>query len=294
MTSSVSIAKRKGFVKTPDGHIHYWAVGSREPVLLLHQSPRSVDEYVEVADILSSSKHVIALDALGYGNSDKPPRPYFIEDYARSVVTVMDALELEKASIVGQTFGGLIAAEIAATYPQRVSNLVLFNVFEFNAVARRDLAALEPWRVKDDGSHLHGMWQYAMARIKDPQIAHRLVVDLLKASESTKHGHRAVAEYRPERRWSQIQCPTLLVWGQREMKRLDERGWNTSDATNRMAKAIRNGSASVIPDGGVMFSLEMPGKFAQLVADFLESRRSDKRGPTGVTRKLIRVDRRRK
>ena len=99
MTSSVSIAKRKGFVKTPDGHIHYWAVGSREPVLLLHQSPRSVDEYVEVADILSSSKHVIALDALGYGNSDKPPRPYFIEDYARSVVTVMDALELEKASI---------------------------------------------------------------------------------------------------------------------------------------------------------------------------------------------------
>ena len=256
---------------TADGQIHYRVAGSGNPVLLLHQSPRSSDEYRDVMPILARTKRVIAFDILGYGDSDTPPRPYSIQEFAKTIPVILDALEVEKASLVGQHLGALIAAEAAASFPERTDKLVLVHAFEMNAKARRELVALRPWHMQPDGSHLAEMWEWAMARTTEPQVAHQFVIDLLKAGESNQRGHWAVAEYRLEKRWPMITSPTLLVWGGNELKRLDERGWDASQAVRGIAAAVPNSRRVVVPGVGVLFPNEAPEQFADLILEFLDS-----------------------
>ncbi|MDQ1341649.1 MAG: hypothetical protein QG571_265, partial [Pseudomonadota bacterium] len=65
--------------------------GAGAPLLLLHQTPRSVDEYSEVLPLLARERRVIALDTPGYGCSDRVPGQPSIADYAGAAIDVLDA-----------------------------------------------------------------------------------------------------------------------------------------------------------------------------------------------------------
>ena len=116
---------RKCFVDIPDGQVFYRAGGSGEPILFLHQSPMSSDEFLDILAILAKDYRVLAMDTMGYGNSDTPSHEYEIVDFARSVINFLNALGIQKASIVGHHTGASIAAEVAAAYPERVDKLML-------------------------------------------------------------------------------------------------------------------------------------------------------------------------
>lgn len=74
---------------------------------------------------LASAFQVLGYDQRGLGRTDKPPGPYTMADYAADAVGVMDAVGWERCPIVGVSFGGMVAQELAVTYPERVSALVL-------------------------------------------------------------------------------------------------------------------------------------------------------------------------
>ena len=119
---------RKAYTDIPEGQVHYRTEGNGEAVLILHASPSTSEEYEEMIPILAKGYRVIAMDTLGFGMSDDPPRYYEITDYARSVVSFLDALGIEKTSIVGHHTGSTIAIDIAVSYPQRVDKLILAGV----------------------------------------------------------------------------------------------------------------------------------------------------------------------
>ena len=75
---------KRGYIDIPEGQIHYRTAGSGEPLLLLHRSPSSSEEFGDVIPILARDYWVVAMDTPGYGNSDDPPRVYEIADYARN------------------------------------------------------------------------------------------------------------------------------------------------------------------------------------------------------------------
>ncbi len=58
---------RRAFLDAPEGQIHYRTAGAGRPVLLLHQTPRSSDEYRDVIPILARELRVVAMDTIGYG-----------------------------------------------------------------------------------------------------------------------------------------------------------------------------------------------------------------------------------
>ena len=58
----------------PEGQVHYPAEGTGEPVLLLHMALSSSDEFTRVIPFLSKAYRAIAMDFLGYGDSDEAPR----------------------------------------------------------------------------------------------------------------------------------------------------------------------------------------------------------------------------
>ncbi|MBD0266361.1 MAG: alpha/beta fold hydrolase, partial [Tolypothrix sp. Co-bin9] len=111
---------KREFLDTEDGQILYRIGGEGKPLLLLHQNPRSSDEFVELMSILAKTRRVIAMDFLGLGDSDKPPRLYSIQDYAKTVIALLDELGISSTSILGNHTGAFVAGEVAVAYPQRV------------------------------------------------------------------------------------------------------------------------------------------------------------------------------
>jgi pimeloyl-ACP methyl ester carboxylesterase len=74
---------------------------------------------------LSEYNRYIMLDNRGTGRSDAPTEAYSIPDMAKDVIGLMDALDIDRAHILGQSMGGMIAQEIAIEFPQRVAKLIL-------------------------------------------------------------------------------------------------------------------------------------------------------------------------
>jgi 3-oxoadipate enol-lactonase len=68
---------------------------------------------------------VILFDNRGIGESDVPPGPYTVAEMARDAVQVLDEARVERAHVVGTSLGGMVAQELALSYPERVDRLVL-------------------------------------------------------------------------------------------------------------------------------------------------------------------------
>lgn len=156
----------RGFADTPDGQIHYAMAGEGEPVLLLHQTPRSWDEYREVLPILGTEYWAIAMDTVGFGDSYRLNVPASIEVYARGVIQFMDAMELTRVSLVGHHTGGCIAVEVAATHPERVDALVLSATPYVDAAdreRRKTRPPIDEVETRADGTHLTELWQRRMS-----------------------------------------------------------------------------------------------------------------------------------
>jgi len=77
-----------------------------------------------VLPLLSFEYHALAPDQRGHGDSDKPACCYTADDCAADVNVFMEALGLEKATLVGHSNGGLIAQRVALSYPHRIGRLV--------------------------------------------------------------------------------------------------------------------------------------------------------------------------
>ena len=109
---------RRSFVPVAAGTIHVAQSGAGAPIVLLHQTPRSWDEYRDVVPILGERFHAIAMDTIGFGDSSKPDwEEDTIEMWADAAIGVLDALGLERATFVGHHTGAVTAMEIAASLP---------------------------------------------------------------------------------------------------------------------------------------------------------------------------------
>nr|WP_017742141.1 alpha/beta fold hydrolase [Scytonema hofmannii] len=126
---------KRAFLDTEDGQILYCISGEGSALVLLHQNFRSIDEFRELIPIFARERRVIAMDLLGLGGSDKPPRMYSVEEYAKTVIWLLDELGIKTASILGNHTGAYIAGEVAAAYPERVEKLIICNVDDFNEYA---------------------------------------------------------------------------------------------------------------------------------------------------------------
>jgi 3-oxoadipate enol-lactonase len=96
------------------------------PILLVHGINMSRDVWTEVAGILSATRRVISFDLRGHGRSGKDG-PFTAEDYADDSLSVLDALGIARAHIVGTSFGGSTAAALAVRAPARVATVASFG-----------------------------------------------------------------------------------------------------------------------------------------------------------------------
>lgn len=254
---------RRAYADVPAGQIHYAEVGSGDPVLLLHQTPRSWAEYRDVLPLLGRRRRAIAMDTLGFGDSSPPQGPDTIESFAEGVIQLLDALEIERAALVGHHTGGVIAVEVAATHPERVDRLVLSCTPLVDEQGRRQRPRVDDAPPRSDGSHLVELWRGRQRMYPDDRhdLLAAFVLDALKAGPRAHAGHVAVGRYEMERRLPLLRAPTLLIGAPRDVVYPDLR---------RLAAALPGSRVVEIEGGMVPLPDQLPEEFADCVARFLD------------------------
>ena len=115
------------FIDVEGVRLHYIEQGLGVPVLLIHGAGVSADDYVAsgVMDELAERHRVVAVDRPGYGYSERPAGPWTARRQAELFHAGCDRLGIDRAVIVGHSWGTLVALEMALMHPDRVLGLVL-------------------------------------------------------------------------------------------------------------------------------------------------------------------------
>jgi 2-hydroxymuconate-semialdehyde hydrolase len=118
-------------IKTGNFNTNYHDLGEGETVIFIHGSGPGVTAYANwrlVMPVIGQSYRVVAPDMVGFGYTDRPKGiKYNMDTWVQQMIDLMDALNIEKAHIVGNSFGGALALALVIKYPKRVNKLVLMG-----------------------------------------------------------------------------------------------------------------------------------------------------------------------
>ncbi|MEU3615551.1 alpha/beta fold hydrolase [Streptomyces sp. NPDC006872] len=256
---------RRGYVPSPFGQLHYVEYGTGEPVLMLHQTPRSWTEYLDVLPLVGAAGHrAIAMDTLGFGASAKPDGPHSVERFADGVLALVDALGLDRFHLVGHHTGGVIAVEVAARLQDRVAGLLLSGTPFVDEERRGRAATRKPVDHVDprpDGSHLLELWnrRRGFYRPGEEAALHRFMVDALTVLDRVEEGHLAVTRYRMEERLPYVTARALAVCAPGDhyslpaLEKFAALGWETR----------------VLSGGHVPVPEQLPQEFAEVIREWV-------------------------
>jgi pimeloyl-ACP methyl ester carboxylesterase len=108
-------------------NFHYQQAGEGPDVVLIHGLTGDLSIWLlsQAMGVLGRSFRVTAYDLRGHGYSDVPPSGYTSADQASDALAIMDALKIDRAMLVGHSFGGVIAMHAAVMQPDRIEAVVL-------------------------------------------------------------------------------------------------------------------------------------------------------------------------
>lgn len=271
MSDNPEIGRR---ILTGDFQTNYHDQGSGEPVLLIHGSGPGVSAWANwrlVLPALAERYRVIAPDMVGFGFTERPEGiEYAMDTWCRHALNLLDALDIERAHLVGNSFGGALALALATQHPQRVGRLVLMG----SAGLRFDLT-----------EGLDAVWGYT------PSVANmRTLLDIFAADRSLVTDELADLRYQasirpgvqeayaamfpaPRQRWvDALATPETAI---RELDRevLIVHGRDDAviplDCSLRLHRLIRQSQLHVFGPCGHWSQIEHSTRFNRLVADFL-------------------------
>ncbi len=221
---------------------------------------------------LSNRARVITYDLLGHGDCRKPDRDISLTDYAEQLRKVMDAAGLDKAVLVGFSFGGLILQLFATTYPERVEKLVIMG-----AVYRRTEEQLAAIQGRLDTAEREGpeaIISAALARWYSPefQAANPDVIEATKTRLRSNIPKEFLSAYRifitsdhlVTGKLEQITAPTLVIAGE-----LDP--GSTPEMAQTMAAEIPNAQLCIIPGARHMLPVESADAVNTALINFLDA-----------------------
>jgi pimeloyl-ACP methyl ester carboxylesterase len=241
--------------------LRYEELGEGDPALVLHGWGASREAARPMTRAAATLRHAYGLDLPGFGESDLPPEPWGVGDYAELVLAFMDELGLDRVDLIGHSNGGRIGIWIAAHHPERIAKLVLV-----------DSAGIRPKR---------GPRYYRkVGMAKAGKYAARLLGPPGRRLQERLRGRAASSDYaaagplRPtfvkivnedlKPLLPRIQAPTLLVWGARD------------DATpladgRAMERLIPNAGLAVFETAGHYSYADEPARFARVLDHFLRA-----------------------
>jgi proline iminopeptidase len=298
---STNYPLQDGFVDAHGVLIYYQTVGQGTPLLIVHGGPGASHDYF-LPYLLPLARHhkLIFLDERGSGKSEKleDPSGYTVENMVEDTEAVRQSLKLGRISLLGHSYGGVLAQAYALKYQANLTHLVLCSTFhstaKMNEVLRRILAGMPPelrGRIQSlEGAGLFGkgkdyeknrypndymiaawaegyfpyLYQRRPDANYDPLANGNMAWDLYREmwgshGEYVIDGNLKSVEYAD--RLKTIKTPTLITAGDH-----DECAPSLAE---EMHQLIAGSKLVILPQSGHMTFVDQPGLFIKTVRDFL-------------------------
>lgn len=266
-THTTSSRIRRGFVDTTPGPIHYREAGEGFPLVLLHRTAESGEQFADVMPALAESFRVIAPDTLGFGDSAAAIAPPGMDLYARNAIEALDKLGVDRMHLLGHRTGASIAVEIAALFPDRVARLVLSGCPDYSDEARAALNVPRHERtITLDGAYLLDHWKRVVNNLGAGVTPAQVQRSFLMGERAAPHpywAYEAVYAQDIHERLGHVTAPTLLMYGEH-----DPFGRWLPALTSQIA----NVRTHIFPGAHALTMYHIPDDFSRTVTAFLLDR----------------------
>jgi pimeloyl-ACP methyl ester carboxylesterase len=236
--------------------------GQGAPVVLLHGMD-TVNPKAPFLDLLGRHVEVIAPSAPGFGNSPRPQDFDTIYDLTRLYLALLDQLPYEKVTLMGLSFGGWLASEVAVASCHRIASLILVDPVGIKIGGREERDILDVFNVNPAEVKRKSWADPAKAPNYDAMTDEELVIHAKNWEALCLYAWHPYM-YNPQlKRWlARISVPTLMLWG-------DHDGVVTPDYGRAYAKLIHSAEFKLIEATGHHPEQEQPEAFARAVIGFL-------------------------
>lgn len=249
--------------------LYYEMTGIGPPLLLLHGLGSSTRDWEKQVEPFAQKYQVILFDLRGHGRSDKPPGPYSIKIFAEDVLALIRKLEVIPLHVVGISMGGMVAFELAVSYPELLRSLTVVNSYpEMRVETLRE--HFQVWR-RFLFLELLGMWGTGVMLGRHlfplPEQADLREIFAQRWAENDKRAYReslrAIINWDVEKRLPEISCPALVVASEQDYLPLEEKRVYTAKMPNAKMVVIENARHAV--------TAEKPEQFNTALDEFLSA-----------------------
>ncbi|MCY3849622.1 MAG: alpha/beta fold hydrolase [Acidimicrobiaceae bacterium] len=245
--------------------------GEGPPLVLIHGVGLDHTMWDPVVEALAQQRQVLRYDLLGHGSSEDLPGPRRPEDFVAQFLEALDSHGIETSDVVGLSLGGLIALMVAARHPDRVRRAVLASTVFGRSESQRSGVRKRLDLAEDEG--LEPVADLAIKRWFTPgwreshpaeteAVRQRLLTTdhagYLKAYRLFVGTDALAATLAPD-----IQAPTLVLAGERDIG-------STPEMALALADAIPRGEAQIMSGVHHLAPVEEPHRFSSAILEFLD------------------------
>ena len=255
------------FVTRPDGaRIHYEVAGDprRPPLILLEGMGGDIPGWRRNIPHLAAETFVVAYDHRGNGHSEAPDGPTTMATHVEDCLAVMDELAITRAHVYGQSFGGMVALELALTRPERVRSAILACTH-----AGPKHAVPSSGRAPKDRPWLQ-LYAPAFAKAHPEHVEDDLRVG--RAQPQHPQGQRrqweAMQSWDAYDRLPDVRVPTLVLHGSEDQ---------VIDVENAriLASRIPEAELAILEGAGHVYHSEQPETADEIVLDYVRRHRDE-------------------
>jgi 2-hydroxy-6-oxonona-2,4-dienedioate hydrolase len=240
--------------------------GSGKPLIMIHGFLGGAEVWLSQQIGFKQIFDVVAVDLPGFAGSPIGNAPNTMQGFVAEIIALADNLKFDRFSLIGWSFGGMIAQQLALDYPQRVEQLVLAGTAAVGELPHR----FETWsqtlsRIKSEGvaaTTNRTVRTWFTSGDADPFF--QTCLDACKdASEAACHNAiNAMQPWSAEERLSEIRSPTLVIVGDRDRSTTPKDSWV-------LWKGLTSANLCILPGCAHGAHMERPELFNRVTIEFL-------------------------
>lgn len=255
--------------------LYYEVHGAGKPLVLISGLGYSLWQWHRMVPLLGEHFQVVTFDNRGVGQSDKPAGPYSAQMLAADTAGLLDALNIEKAVVLGHSMGGFVAQSMALDFPQRAEKLILCSTnfggphhIPVTPEAMKVLADVtsDPltrfknglsvstapgWAEKNPGMIEEWVKWRVVNPIEPAHYQSQMAIGLGLMPEAAAF----------EDKLPRINVPTLILFG------AHDKVVPPANA-DLLAQKIADSRVVILPDAGHFFPIEIPEAASRAITDF--------------------------